>query len=278
MAGSAESFLHLLYTTQYDKLTKAAYRMIGDIESAQDLVQQVFLLALVRQKELSAHPVPEGWLMLALHNLVKNERRKQKNHPEVPLDDIVGLANQESPVSVEDMLNKLRSAAKGFLRIMTPGKWIALIIAIALLWKPVSFYFILHDMLRPDWDEVTLITSYDTHGTYTEYTEGNGRDLAVEALSHVRLGPPFVLNLAALYHNGGSESYEVVFAFHTEEGVDRICFHETGQAKGFIQGSGAGYPFPYFFSDERYSELLHSSALERTYHGAVKPEEILEQA
>ena len=104
MAGSAESFLHLLYTTQYDKLTKAAYRMIGDIESAQDLVQQVFLLALVRQKELSAHPVPEGWLMLALHNLVKNERRKQKNHPEVPLDDIVGLANQESPVSVEDIL------------------------------------------------------------------------------------------------------------------------------------------------------------------------------
>lgn len=170
----------------------------------------------------------------------------------------------------------LYSAAKGFLRIMTPGKWIALIIAIALLWKPVSFYFILHDMLRPDWDEVTLITSYDTHGTYTEYTEGNGRDLAVEALSHVRLGPPFVLNLAALYHNGGSESYEVVFAFHTEEGVDRICFHETGQAKGFIQGSGAGYPFPYFFADERYSELLHSSALERTYHGAVKPEEILE--
>ena len=104
MAGSAESFLHLLYTAQYNKLVKAAYRMIGDIESAEDLVQQVFLLALVRQKEFSAHPVPDGWLMLALHNLVKNERRKQKNHPEVPLDDIVGVANQESPVSVEDIL------------------------------------------------------------------------------------------------------------------------------------------------------------------------------
>ena len=38
VVGNAESFLHLLYTTQYAKLIKAAYRMIGDMESAQDLI------------------------------------------------------------------------------------------------------------------------------------------------------------------------------------------------------------------------------------------------
>lgn len=174
------------------------------------------------------------------------------------------------------MLDRTRSVVKQLFRLMKPRKWIFLIIAIAILWKPVSFYFILNDILQPDWDEVTLITSYDTHGTYTEYTEDNGRDLAVRALSNVWLGPPFVLNLMALYNNGGSASYEVVFEFHTDEGISRICFHETGKAKGFIQGSGAGYPFPYFFADESYIEMLNSSELDRAYHGDIKPQNVLE--
>ena len=109
MVGNAESFLHLLYTTQYAKLIKAAYRMIGDMESAQDLVQQVFLIALVQQEGLSSHPLPEGWLMLTLHNLVKNEREKHKNHPEVSIDELVGLVSQGPPESVEDILPKALS-------------------------------------------------------------------------------------------------------------------------------------------------------------------------
>ena len=109
MVGNAESFLHLLYTTQYAKLIKAAYRMIGDMESAQDLVQQVFLIALVQQGDLSSHPLPEGWLMLTLHKLVKNERKKHKNHPEVSIDELVGLVSQGPPESVEDILPKALS-------------------------------------------------------------------------------------------------------------------------------------------------------------------------
>lgn len=103
MARGSESFLYL-YTTQYNKLIKAAYRMIGDMECAQDLVQQVFLLALVRQGDLSTHPLAEGWLMLTLRNLVKNERRKQENHLEVSLDALVRLESKEVPMSVKDIL------------------------------------------------------------------------------------------------------------------------------------------------------------------------------
>ena len=106
MAGNGDLFLHRLYQTQYDKLIRAAYRMMGDIDSAQDLVQQVFLLALVQQDDISTHPKPEGWLMLTLNNLVKNERRKNKNHPQVSLEDIAELHGQESPDALEHILPK----------------------------------------------------------------------------------------------------------------------------------------------------------------------------
>ena len=106
MAENRDSFLHLLYQAQYDKLLKAAYRMIGDLDSAQDLVQQVFLIALVRQSDISSHPMLEGWLMLTLKNLVKNERRRQNNHPQVSLEDIVELPVPASPDSLEHILPK----------------------------------------------------------------------------------------------------------------------------------------------------------------------------
>ena len=104
MAEQANALLHFLYETQYEKLLKAAYYMMGSMEDAQDLVQQSFLLALIRQDKLSAHPVPEGWLMLTLHNLVKNERRKARNHAEVPLAEIVEPAGPEEPPSLEHIL------------------------------------------------------------------------------------------------------------------------------------------------------------------------------
>ena len=125
MAESAESFLHLLYTTQYAKLVKAAYRMAGSMESAQDLVQQVFLLALVREKDLALHPLPEGWLMLTLHNLVKNERRRRESHPEAPLDDVAGSAGQEPPGSVEDILPRELSPEDREILIWRYGRQMA---------------------------------------------------------------------------------------------------------------------------------------------------------
>ena len=168
------------------------------------------------------------------------------------------------------MLRCLFDIVQRICHAMAPVKWVILVIAVALLWKPVSFYFILYNILRPDWDEVTLITSYDTHAVYTEYTEENGRDLAIEALSNIRLGPPFALNLYALYLNGGSNSTEVVVEIHTEDGVDRICFHETSGTKGFIRGAGELYP--YFFGDDNYYKMLHSTEIKRVKGSEYAPE------
>lgn len=69
-------WIRTLYLQLYEKLFRAAYRMMGSPESAEDLVQQTFLLALFQGEALQAHPCPEGWLMKALHNLARNERRR----------------------------------------------------------------------------------------------------------------------------------------------------------------------------------------------------------
>ena len=106
MMDRADIFLKSLYETQYEKLFKVAYRMIGSTESAQDLVQEVFLLALFHQDELSTHPLPEGWLMITLKNLVLNERRRMKSHPEVPLGSIVEVSGEEPSTPLDMLLPK----------------------------------------------------------------------------------------------------------------------------------------------------------------------------
>lgn len=110
MPDLPDAFLKSLYEMQYEKMIKIAYRMLGDMESAQDLVQEVFLLALFHQDELSVHPLPEGWLILTLKNLVLNERRRIKKHPEVPLESIAELSGEPPFVSLDTLLPKQLSA------------------------------------------------------------------------------------------------------------------------------------------------------------------------
>ena len=50
--------IHTLYLQLYEKLFRVAYRMMGSSESAEDLVQKTFLLALFQGEALRAHPCP----------------------------------------------------------------------------------------------------------------------------------------------------------------------------------------------------------------------------
>ena len=104
MEARTEAFLQNLYSAHYEKLIKTAFRMMGDLESAQDLVQQVFLLALLQKGKLIVHPVPEGWLVVALHNLVKQERKRGANHKIVPIDEIMEPAAQDAPLPMDLIL------------------------------------------------------------------------------------------------------------------------------------------------------------------------------
>lgn len=92
-----------LYEAHYKKLIVAAYHMVGSIHSAQDLVQETFMLALLKWDTLSCHALPEGWLMLTLKNRALNKNHFSKRHPEVPLDSVI-LPAKEPAAKLEEML------------------------------------------------------------------------------------------------------------------------------------------------------------------------------
>ncbi len=98
-----ENAIDALYEREYDTLCRSAYRMLGDWDAAQDLVQDTFLLALLKQEELPCHPAPGAWLTETLRNLIRNERRRLVSHGEVPLAD-VELLPAEAPTAFADIL------------------------------------------------------------------------------------------------------------------------------------------------------------------------------
>lgn len=64
------------YRTMYPTLYRTAYRLTGSAETAEELVHDAFFLALSRREILTVHPNPEGWLMVTLTNLARNERKR----------------------------------------------------------------------------------------------------------------------------------------------------------------------------------------------------------
>lgn len=102
--GQGNDRFQELYLALHDKMLRVAYRMTGTVETAEDLVQDAFLLALFQEEALLRHPVPEGWLMRTLQNLTLNERRRLKRHPETPLESLRHIAGGSPAGSLEDML------------------------------------------------------------------------------------------------------------------------------------------------------------------------------
>lgn len=106
MATHLDVFIPSLYEAQYEKMLKLAYRMVGSIETAQDLVHETFLLALFNQDKLADHPNPEGWLMKTLRNLTLNERRRIENHSTVPLGMVDNYIGKELDTSLDLLFPK----------------------------------------------------------------------------------------------------------------------------------------------------------------------------
>lgn len=106
MTTHLDVFIPSLYEAQCEKMLKFAYRMVGSIETAQDLVHETFLLALFSQDKLADHPNPEGWLMKTLRNLTLNERRRIENHSTVPLEMVDNYIGKELYTSLDLLLPK----------------------------------------------------------------------------------------------------------------------------------------------------------------------------
>lgn len=108
-------FIEELYNAEYEKMFRFAYHILNilnNTESAKDMVQETFLLALFHQEDLIAHPKPEGWLMLTLRNLVLNELRRKRVTAEVPIESIVELGQEDQILPVESLLPKQLSESE----------------------------------------------------------------------------------------------------------------------------------------------------------------------
>ena len=60
------------------KLMRVAYRMLGSVADAEDMVQEAFLILWNKRDKLSMHPNIGGWLVETMRGLMLNYLRKQK--------------------------------------------------------------------------------------------------------------------------------------------------------------------------------------------------------
>ncbi len=88
-------FLTDLYMKYYPQLFQRAYRSIGDPEKAQELVQDVFLVALRQINVLYDHPCPVGWLHKTLSNLLLQEKKRPVWQQLPPDDELPASAGME---------------------------------------------------------------------------------------------------------------------------------------------------------------------------------------
>lgn len=100
---SKNDFWEQLYQSEYHRLFYAAYRQTGNRERAEDLVQEVFLLAFFHREEFLTHPNPKAWLTRTLFNRIANEQRRQF-HKEVSLDQAAEIPEEIQEESLEELL------------------------------------------------------------------------------------------------------------------------------------------------------------------------------
>lgn len=96
-------WLSAAYEKYYEKMVGVAYRGTGSRTVAEDLTQDVFVLAIAREKELATHPNIEAWFMLTLRNLIHNELRHMRLG-DIPLDDVAHLLREGATDEFESLL------------------------------------------------------------------------------------------------------------------------------------------------------------------------------
>lgn len=103
MAQNWNDWLTSLYKQNYKKLYHVAYRLTGSTDTAKDMIQDAFLLALFHKEELSVHPKPEAWIMQTLVNLIKNENRRLSSL-DVPLETLYNVPAPDAEKGLEELL------------------------------------------------------------------------------------------------------------------------------------------------------------------------------
>lgn len=111
MDQSWNDYIGSIYDGMYQKMCGLSYRVVGGIETTEELAQDVFVLALSNQKKLQDHPNLEGWMMLTFYNLAKNEGRKH-SHFDISLEEFYEMPGKSPETPLEDILPPQLTAAE----------------------------------------------------------------------------------------------------------------------------------------------------------------------
>lgn len=102
-ATNFDAFFNELYINNYNRLMQYAYRYTGDAKAAEDIVQEVFLIALYKKAELHAHPNSKGWLYNATKICIKRYYAKN-NHLKVEFSEEFSCSVELDTDKVNELL------------------------------------------------------------------------------------------------------------------------------------------------------------------------------
>jgi len=102
-------FIEELYNKEYKILFAYAKKVTAGASTAEDIVQDTFLMACTRIDTLINHPKPGAWLLVTLKNNIKNYKRVKdfltKIFIDIPVEE--WLAKYPSDKTAEDDLDLL---------------------------------------------------------------------------------------------------------------------------------------------------------------------------
>ena len=103
MTSNMDEQIDELDKSMHKTMEGVAYRLLGDITTAEDAVHETFAALMFNWDTLSSHPNLRGWLIVALRRVISNEQRKLDSQT-VPLDEAYALCAKDAPEPLENLL------------------------------------------------------------------------------------------------------------------------------------------------------------------------------
>ena len=93
---NSDKWFDKLYIENSPRMVKMATYLLKNQQVAEDLVNEAFLILLYKKNQLINHPNLAGWLTQTLKNLIADELKSAKHRLELPLNEDIDAAKEES--------------------------------------------------------------------------------------------------------------------------------------------------------------------------------------
>lgn len=113
-----EKFIHKLFLDTYRSLYAYALAVLRDPQRAEELVQDVFLLAIEKADVVISSPNPKGWLFRAVKNQLRHEYRVRQRMRKLCCS-LEALPEQSHPAAPDAYSLELQALRTQF----TPEEW-----------------------------------------------------------------------------------------------------------------------------------------------------------